>query len=67
MNHKKFVELLWMAVQKRDSYSSIYEIWEFWAIFGQKQLVAPSTDVGYLHEESPTEGWGVSIDLDRDF
>jgi hypothetical protein len=33
----------------------------------KKWLVAPITDVVYLHEENPTEGWGASVDLDRDF
>jgi hypothetical protein len=22
--------------------------------------------VGYLHEESPIQGWGITVDLDRD-
>ena len=57
-----------MAVQKRDSHLSIYEIWEFWVFLQTKNgWLRAFTDVVYLHEESPTEGWGASIDLDRDF
>jgi hypothetical protein len=56
-----------MAVQKRDSRLSIYEIWEFWEILTERRLISPYTDVVYLYEESPTEGWGASVDLDRDF
>lgn len=37
---KSFVELLWMAVQKRDSPRSAYEILEFWVFLDKKWLLA---------------------------
>jgi hypothetical protein len=37
---------------------------KFGFIRGKKGWLRPSADVGYLHEESPTQGWGASIDLD---
>lgn len=55
MNYKKFVELLWIAVQKRDSHLPTYEIWKFRPFYLPKNgLLRPLSDVGYLHEESPT-------------
>jgi hypothetical protein len=53
------VELLWIAVQKRDLPLLTYENMEIWAcFFGWKARKAAvlrlSPDVGYLHEENPT-------------
>jgi hypothetical protein len=43
-----------MAVQKRDLRLLTYEIWEFWAVPQKNGWLRRSTDVGYLHDESPT-------------
>jgi hypothetical protein len=54
---ENFVELLWKAVQKRESRLLNMKFGKFRDLFGKTTefgLLRRSPDVGYLREESPT-------------
>src|SRR5579859_1705851 len=72
MNREK---VLWTPVDgcvKARSHRTAYGIWELWIVSAPQndtkwRVLRHWPDVSYLHEESPTSGWGVSGDLDRNF